>query len=105
MRSSTPREIEPLLRGDEPPLLVDVREPFELDIARLDGALHLPLNEIPDRLSDLPRDRTLVLVCHHGIRSAYACAYLADQGFENLINLAGGIDEWARTVDPEMPRY
>lgn len=89
----------------EAPVVVDVREPWELARCRIDGALAVPMRELPARLSELPEDRDLVLVCHHGARSEQAARWLAQQGFPRVHNLEGGVDAWARTVDPAMPRY
>ena len=87
------------------PAVIDVREPWEYDRCRIEGAMLVPMREIPGRLAELPQDRDLVLVCHHGSRSAQVAAWLAQNGFSRLHNLAGGIDVWARVVDPAMPRY
>jgi len=91
-------------RGDEL-VLLDVREPFELEIARLDGAVHVPMRLLPERLGELERTRPLVILCHHGNRSRVALEYLRGQGFTNLHNLKGGIDAWSLEVDPAVPRY
>lgn len=93
------------LATDDPPGLLDVREPQELALSALDGAVHIPLAILPLRYEELDRSREWVVVCHHGIRSAMACRYLAGQGFDRVTNLTGGIDAWAIRVDPTMPRY
>jgi rhodanese-related sulfurtransferase len=89
----------------EPPLVVDVREPWELGVCRIEGARSVPLAELPRRAGELPRDRDLVLVCHHGSRSLHAAAWLARAGYPRVHNLRGGIAAWADLVDPAMPRY
>ena len=89
----------------EAPLVLDVREPWERDRASLPGATLIPMREIPARLAELPADRDLVVMCHHGGRSANAAQWLAHNGFARVHNLAGGIDAWSRTVDPSVPRY
>jgi adenylyltransferase/sulfurtransferase len=86
-------------------LIVDVREPFELDICRIDGAEHIPMRSIPTRLDDLPRDKHLLIVCHTGARSLRVTEFLRDHGFTAVTNIGGGIDAWATEVDPGMPRY
>ena len=101
----TPREQKTRLEGAEPPLLLDVREPEELAIAQLPDALHIPMGDVPARLSELEPEREIVVVCHHGIRSAQVAIYLVGAGFERVSNLAGGIDAWAAEADPSMPRY
>jgi rhodanese-related sulfurtransferase len=87
------------------PVLVDVREPWEVERCRIDGSVTVPLGQLPTRLADLPGDRDLVLVCHHGNRSQQAAVWLARNGYPNVHNLAGGIEAWALEVDPAMPRY
>ncbi|MEZ5978297.1 MAG: rhodanese-like domain-containing protein [Planctomycetota bacterium] len=86
-------------------VLLDVREPQELAICRVDGALHIPLRELPARLAELDPDAHVVCMCHHGMRSASAAAFLESRDFERVSNLAGGIEAWAREVDPGMARY
>jgi len=88
-----------------PALLVDVREPHELEIARVDTALHIPLRELPQQADALPRDRPLLLLCHHGGRSRRATEYLRHLGFSNATNVAGGIDAWAEQIEPSLARY
>ncbi len=103
-------EIEPLelkdrlTRGDQLCLL-DVREPEEVAIASFPGALHLPMGELPSRVSELDAAAEWVIICHHGIRSAQVATYLARIGFERVANLVGGIDRWSATVDQSVPRY
>jgi rhodanese-related sulfurtransferase len=82
-----------------------VREPWELKIARLPDSIDVPLAQVPTSLARLPRDRRLVVLCHHGMRSAQATAWLRAQGLSQAVNLAGGIDAWAREVDPATPTY
>lgn len=91
--------------GRDAPVLVDVREPWELERCRIDDSRSIPLRELPAQAADLPRDRDLVLVCHHGGRSAQAATWLARNGFARVHNLEGGVDAWALTVDPGMRRY
>ena len=89
----------------EPPLLLDVREPWEVEKAGLPGITPIPMQQIPARASELPRDREIVAVCHHGGRSMQVAMFLQAQGFGNLSNLAGGMDAWSREIDPQIPRY
>jgi len=86
-------------------VLLDVREPEELMLARLPGALHIPMGEVPGRLHELDPDTEIVVVCHHGIRSASVAQFLAQRDFARVVNLAGGIDAWSAAVDPSVPRY
>lgn len=85
--------------------VLDVREPFELQICRVPGAEHVPMGQIPSALAQLPRDTHLLVMCHHGGRSARVTQFLRQNGFENATNIAGGIDAWSRQVDPSMQRY
>jgi rhodanese-related sulfurtransferase len=87
------------------PVLVDVREPWEYAHCRIDGSLSLPLAELPRRIDELPRDRPLVVVCHHGHRSGFAAMMLARAGFGDVHNLHGGVAAWAAEVDPAMKTY
>jgi rhodanese-related sulfurtransferase len=89
----------------EPPVLVDVREPWEFELARIEGSLLVPLGQLPSRVDELPRDRPLVMVCHTGRRSQNAAMFLAQSGFADVQNLSGGVERWAVEIDPSMRRY
>ena len=94
------------LRAENPEtVFLDVREHSELEICRIEGALHIPMGEIPSRLDALPREQPLVVFCHHGMRSMNVLQYLQASGFENVINLGGGIHAWSHEVDTSVPRY
>lgn len=91
--------------ADASPLLLDVREPWEFEICHIDGSINLPMSQIPqhlDRLEDAPE---IVVICHHGIRSLQVAGYLQQVHDGSLINLDGGVDAWAREVDPGMALY
>ena len=90
--------------GGKPHFLLDVREPEEHAAACVEGGVLIPLGELPARLAELPRDRPLVVMCHHGVRSAHAVHHLRAAGFE-AHNLTGGIDAWSRDIDPAVPAY
>jgi len=100
----TPRELAARLEGGDV-LLVDVREPFELDICRLEGALHIPLRQLPRRLGELDSSREIVTVCHRGNRSLRARDLLKGAGVGRVRSLRGGVDAWATEIDPSMERY
>lgn len=85
--------------------IIDVREDWEWAISRINGAQNIPLRQIPGRVAEIPRDRHVVVVCQHGMRSAQASAWLQTNGFENVSNLEGGIDAWSREIDPSVARY
>jgi rhodanese-related sulfurtransferase len=101
----TPAEFEERRGRGDAPLLVDVREPEEFELARVEGAQLLPLSRLNEWATTLDPARETVFMCHHGVRSAQVCAFLARQGFNKLHNLAGGIDRWSREVNPHVPRY
>jgi rhodanese-related sulfurtransferase len=108
MQQLTPHQLSALLDDTPPeqrPLLLDVREPWEFAICRIEGSRLLPMRQIPASLDSLERDRPLVVICHHGIRSEQVALYLDHQGFTAVHNLRGGVDRWARDVDPHMATY
>lgn len=86
-------------------LLLDVREAQELAVVSVEDHSHIPMQQIPARLNELPKDRPIVVMCHHGSRSMQVTMFLRQQGFENATNLAGGIDQWAVRVDQSLARY
>lgn len=87
------------------PLLLDVREPWEYERARIPGARLVPMRELPGRLGEIAPERDVVAICHHGSRSAQVALYLEKNGFNKIHNLVGGVDAWSRTVDPAVPTY
>ena len=103
----TPAELDAWRKdaAREAPFVLDVREPWESERASLPGVTLIPMREIPARVAELPAEREVVVMCHHGGRSANAAQWLARNGFARVYNLAGGIDAWSRTVDPAVPRY
>lgn len=86
-------------------VLLDVREPDEVQTAALEGALHIPMRQIPARLNEIDTGAQIVVLCHHGGRSERVAQFLAVQGFAKVYNVAGGIDAYAKRVDPTIPRY
>ncbi len=88
-----------------PPLLLDVREPWEFEHCRLAHSKLVPMRQIPDYATQLDPEQETVVICHHGIRSRQVAQYLESLGFTNLINLTGGVEAWANDIDPEMKRY
>ena len=87
------------------PLLLDVREPWEHETCRIEGSVLIPMSEVPKRSAELDADADIVVICHHGGRSMQVAVFLSGSGFSKVHNLAGGVDAWARTVDPSMPVY
>jgi len=88
-----------------PSRLIDVREPYEFEICRIEGAELIPMRQIPEHVATLPRDIHLLISCHSGGRSMRVVEYLRGQGFDAVTNVGGGIDAWAREIEPEMARY
>ena len=98
-------ELAHLRAGPQAPAILDVREGWEVEICAFPDALHIPLGELPGRLDAVPADRQVVVVCHHGMRSLQAVQWLRAQGRDRTTNLVGGIDAWARLIDPAMAQY
>jgi sulfur-carrier protein adenylyltransferase/sulfurtransferase len=105
VRELAPRELSDRLRRGDVIDLIDVREPYEWRIARIEGARLIPLGRIGASASEIARDRDVVLYCHHGARSRTAGEALVAQGFDRIWNLSGGIDRWSEEVDPSVPTY
>lgn len=85
--------------------LLDVREPWEVALVALPGSLCIPMGEIPSRINEIPTSQSVVCICHHGVRSMQVAFFLKQQGIETVYNLQGGIDAWAREVDPTCATY
>ena len=100
-----PDELQRKLRAGEPVFLLDVRHEWEHELVRLPDHALIPLQELAERLDELPKDTLIVAYCHAGIRSLSAAAMLREAGFADAVSLAGGIDLWSRLIDPSVPRY
>jgi len=87
------------------PLLIDVRESWEFDICQLAGSINIPMGQIPQHLETIRQAPETIMICHHGVRSMNVIQYLLQQKIDQLINLDGGVDAWAREVDTDMPLY
>lgn len=98
-------ELKTRIQNEPHLLLLDVREPNEFEYARIENSVLIPLNQIPQKLGELNPQQEIVVICHHGVRSQQACMYLANSGFNNISNLAGGIDTWSCDCDSSVPRY
>jgi rhodanese-related sulfurtransferase len=94
-----------LRKNNADTVFLDVREDSELAICQIDGALHVPMGQIPERFEALPKGAPLVVFCHHGMRSMQVLNYLEAKGFENVTNLRGGIHAWASDVDQNVTKY
>lgn len=89
----------------EPLVILDVREPQELAICKIEGSLDIPMQSIPSNIDKLDKSTPLVVVCHSGMRSMQVTQWLRQNGYENAANLRGGVDSWAREIDPSMATY
>ena len=87
------------------PLLLDVREPWEFDTCKIEGATLIPMQTIPARIEELDDEAEIVCICHHGARSMQVAAFLERHGFTKVTNLTGGVHAWAVQVDSAMPKY
>jgi rhodanese-related sulfurtransferase len=106
IKQLTAHEAQALLHNNADAVMLDVREPWELQLAALNlPFIHMPMQSVSDRLSELPLDGSIICVCHHGMRSQQVAYFLSQQGFESVFNLSGGIDAWANTVDHTVQRY
>ncbi len=99
------RELEERMKSGRPMILLDVREPFEFELARIEGASLIPLGELPTRWRELDREKEIFVLCHSGMRSERAAEFLRSAGFARVANVAGGIDAWSEEIDPDVPRY
>ena len=89
----------------EKPVLLDVRENWEFEICHIDGSINIPMGQISQQLEQLQSASEIVVICHHGIRSQQVINYLQPRSSATLVNLDGGVDAWARSIDPDMPVY
>ncbi|HKV90741.1 MAG TPA: rhodanese-like domain-containing protein [Thermoplasmata archaeon] len=106
MASLKPEEVAERIRSHpEEYVLLDVRELDEREIGSIEPSMHIPMNEVPNRLSEIPKDKKLIVYCHHGNRSMMVASYLHGAGYRDLSNLEGGIDAWSRQVDRSVRRY
>jgi rhodanese-related sulfurtransferase len=101
----TPEEVKTKLESGADFTLLDCREPWEYQTARIERTVNIPMGEIPVRVQELDPDEHIVVLCHHGVRSMNVTAWLRQQGFEKVQSMAGGIDRWSRVVDPKVPIY
>jgi len=106
MKQITVSELaEKLANNSNQSTLLDVRETWEYDICHIENSTHIPMGKIPTSLDQFKSDDEIIVICHHGIRSAQVTMYLNHMGFENVLNLKGGIENWATEIDNNMARY
>ncbi len=102
----TVNQLKQQLASEQPPLLLDVREPWEYATAHIEGAKLMPMNEVPGKaFTELDEDQPIAVLCHHGSRSLSVANWLQQQGFSKAQSVAGGIDHWSQAIDPKVPRY
>lgn len=99
-----PLEVRDMMEKGAKLFLLDCREPWEYQTARIEGATLIPMRDIPQKLDDIPKDQPVVVYCHSGVRSFNAASWLKQQGV-NALSMSGGIEQWSREVDPKVPRY
>lgn len=105
MNEITVEELSKRMKSGNAPVIIDVREPFEYQLAHIDGAVLKPLNDLREWVQELNKDQEYVMLCHTGARSAYATMILIKLGFRDVKNLVGGIAEWSARIDPDVPQY
>jgi rhodanese-related sulfurtransferase len=105
MKEISVEELAQRRAGGKSIVLLDVREPFEVQAAAMPEAVHIPMRQIPARFHELDRNAEIAVICHHGGRSERVAQFLAMQGFTNVHNVAGGIDAYAKRIDKTIPRY
>ena len=105
MIEMTAPELNVYIADNQNTALIDVRENWEYNVAYIEKSIHIPISEIQNKMHDFDEDQTIVFICHHGVRSRMVGIYFEKNEFKNIINLRGGIDSWAKTVDHNMALY
>ena len=105
MQTMLPEELKKRLDAGEKPTLLDVREPWEFSICKIEGSVNISMSEPEKLISELNANDEIIAICHHGMRSFQVCNYLENNGFNKVLNLDGGIDSWAKTIDTDMAQY
>ena len=99
-----PQEVADMMQKGVKFFLLDCREPWEYETARIEGATLIPMRQIPQKVTEIPKDQPVVVYCHAGMRSSNAAAWLKQQGV-NALSMSGGIDQWSKEIDIKVPRY
>lgn len=106
MKHVTPAQLHEYLNNcDAAPILLDVREQWEFDYCNIKDSILIPMGQLPARLDELDTSKEIIMICHHGIRSRQMGYYMEQMGFSSITNLDGGVEQWARDVEPTMKRY
>ena len=105
MQTILPEKLKKRLDAGEKPILLDVREPWEFSICKIEGSVNISISEPEKLINELNANDEIIAICHHGMRSFQVCNYLENNGFNKVLNLDGGIDSWAKTIDTDMAQY
>ena len=105
MQTILPEELKKRLDAGEKPILLDVREPWEFSICKIEGSVNISMSEPEKLINELNANDEIIAICHHGMRSFQVCNYLENNGFNKVLNLEGGIDSWAKTIDTDIAQY
>ncbi|ORU94154.1 MAG: rhodanese [Cycloclasticus sp. symbiont of Bathymodiolus heckerae] len=106
MHTITPIQLHDLINSaEDTPFLLDVREPNEFEYCHITGSQLMPMHSIPANIDQLPKNRPIVTICHHGMRSMQVAQFLLQNEFSDITNLTGGVHAWAQSVDSSMPTY
>ena len=105
MQTILPEELKKRLDAGEKPILLDIREPWEFSICKIEGSVNISMSEPEKLINELNANDEIIAICHHGMRSFQVCNYLENNGFNKVLNLDGGIDSWAKTIDTDMAQY
>ena len=105
MQTILPEELKKRLDPGQKPILLDVREPWEFSICKIEGSVNISMSEPEKLINELNANDEIIAICHHGMRSFQVCDYLENNGFNKVLNLDGGIDSWAKTIDTDMAQY
>ena len=105
MQTIPVEELKKKLDAGERPILLDVREPWEFSICKIEGSINISMSNHEKLINELNADDEIIAICHHGMRSFQVCEFLEENDFKNVLNLDGGIDSWAKTIDKNMVQY
>ena len=105
MQTIPAEELKKKLDAGEKPILLDVRESWEFSICKIKNSINISMSNPEKLINELNTDDEIIVICHHGMRSFQVCEFLEENGFKDVLNLDGGIDSWAKTIDKDMPQY
>ena len=105
MQTIPVKELKKRIDAGEKPVLLDVREPWEFSICKIEGSINISMSNTEKLINELNTDDEIIAICHHGMRSLQVCNFLEENGFKRMLNLDGGIDSWAKIIDKDMAQY